>query len=86
MLEAASCSLDVADSCSLLMKLKCWLLLLLGWVGIVGAVLTFPAVVDSIEFRGFDSTIVSRASAHGRSTINPHFSPYLALARCTGHL
>ena len=31
-------------------------------------------------------TVVSWASAHGRSTINPHFSPYWALAWCTGHL
>ena len=34
----------------------------------------------------FPNTVVSRVSAHGRSTINPHFSPYWALARCTGHL
>ena len=31
-------------------------------------------------------TVVSRARTHGRSTINPHFSPYWALAKCTGRL
>ena len=31
-------------------------------------------------------TVVFRASAHGCSTINLHFSPYWALAWCTGHL
>ena len=31
-------------------------------------------------------TIVSQVSAHGCSTINPHFSPYWALARSTGRL
>ena len=31
-------------------------------------------------------TIVSRASAHGRSTINPHFSPHCTLTLCIRHL
>ena len=32
------------------------------------------------------NTVVSRVSTHGRSTTNPHFSPYWALAQCTGCL
>ena len=53
-------------------------------------ILTFPLVgVLFIRATGnilIKSTVVSRVSAHGRSTITPRFSVYWALTRDTGRL
>ena len=37
-------------------------------------------------FTAYNITVVSRVSAHGRSTITPRFSVYWALTRDTGRL